>query len=160
MKKRLWSILLTACLLMGLLPTAALAAGNVSYLDVEGKTQTRSATEVTSGSTTWPNGWYVVQGSVTITGDAAPLTCAASMVHYGRVTPAQACILPAQVSQPAHPAPDALAGWLLAVSAGCAGWLQAGSPQVTGSAGTASRWWPARASAASACAARSPARSC
>ena len=68
MKKRLWSILLTACLLMGLLPTAALAAGNVSYLDVEGKTQTRSATEVTSGSTTWPNGWYVVQGSVTITG--------------------------------------------------------------------------------------------
>ena len=68
MKKRLWSILLTACLLMGLLPTAALAAGNVSYLDEEGKTQTRSATEVTSGSTTWPNGWYVVQGSVTITG--------------------------------------------------------------------------------------------
>ena len=69
MKKRLWSILLTACLLMGLLPTAALAAGNVSYLDVEGKTQTcETATDVTSGSTTWPNGWYVVQGSVTITG--------------------------------------------------------------------------------------------
>ena len=66
MKKRLWSILLTACLLMGLLPTAALAAGNVSYLDVEGKTQTRSATEVTSSDTGWTTGWYVVQGTVEI----------------------------------------------------------------------------------------------
>ena len=69
MKKRLWSILLTACLLVGLLPTAALAADNVSYLDVEGKTQTcSSATEVISGSTAWSNGWYVAQGGVTITG--------------------------------------------------------------------------------------------
>ena len=68
MKKRLWSILLTACLLMGLLPTAALAAGNVSYLDVEGKTLTcETATDVTSGSTTWSNGWYVAQNNVTIT---------------------------------------------------------------------------------------------
>ena len=72
MKKRLWSILLTACLLVGLLPTAALAAGNVSYLDAEGKTLTcETATEVASGDPTWGDdgkeGWYVAQDNVTIT---------------------------------------------------------------------------------------------
>ena len=69
MKKRLLSILLTACLLVGLLPTVALAATatNVSYLDASGKSQTcTSATEVTSSDTGWTTGWYVVQGTVEI----------------------------------------------------------------------------------------------
>ena len=69
MKKRLLSILLTACLLVGLLPTVALAATatNVSYLDASGKSQTcPSATEVTSNDTAWLAGWYVVNSDVGI----------------------------------------------------------------------------------------------
>lgn len=71
MKKRLWSILLTACLLVGLLPTVALAA-EVKYQDDAGVEQTcETATKVTSGSSTvWGNGekdnWYVAQDNVTI----------------------------------------------------------------------------------------------
>lgn len=75
MKKRLLSILLTVCLLMGLLPTAALAAeGDVEYLycDANGanwQTGTITAREyivVESGITTWAGGWYVVNRDVTI----------------------------------------------------------------------------------------------
>ena len=69
MKKRLLRLLLTACLLMGLLPTVALAATatNVSYLAASGKSQTcASATVVESGTTAWSNGWYVVNSNVTI----------------------------------------------------------------------------------------------
>ena len=104
MKKRLWSILLTACLLVGLLPTAVLAADNVSYLDVEGKTQTcETATEVASNDPTWGDdgngGWYVAQGSVTIFGgvtisdkvflilaDGCSLTINGGITGYGNLT--------------------------------------------------------------------------
>ena len=77
MKKRLLSILLTACLLVGLLPTVAFAAeGDVDYLycDANGAnwaTGTKSVGEytlVTSSDTTWGTAgtttWYVVQGNV------------------------------------------------------------------------------------------------
>ena len=67
MKKRIFSILLCCVMLVGLLPTVALAEGGVSYLDETGTSQTcDSATEVTSGDTGWTTGWYVVQGTVEI----------------------------------------------------------------------------------------------
>ena len=79
MKRGFLSILLTACLLMSLLPTVALAAdGDVTYLycDANGanwQTGTKKAGEytvVTGSDTTWGNGgndkWYVVNGDVTI----------------------------------------------------------------------------------------------
>ena len=72
------SILLTACLLVGLLPTVAFAAeGDVDYLycDANGAnwaTGTKSVGEytlVTSDDTSWGTDgtttWYVVQGDVT-----------------------------------------------------------------------------------------------
>ena len=69
MKKRVLSLLLAVCLLVGLLPMVALAAtqSNVTYLDVNGISQTcASATVVDSTTTTWNGGWYVVQGTVVI----------------------------------------------------------------------------------------------
>ena len=69
MKKRILSLLLTACLLAGLLPTVALAAtqSNVTYLDENGISNVcASATVVDSATTTWNGGWYVVQGTVVI----------------------------------------------------------------------------------------------
>ena len=67
MKKRILSILLCCVMLVGLLPTVALAEGGVSYLDETGTSQTcDSATEVTSSDTEWTTGWYVVQGTVEI----------------------------------------------------------------------------------------------
>ena len=67
MKKRILSILLCCVMLVGLLPTVALAEGGVSYLDETGTSQTcDSATEVTSSDTEWATGWYVVQGTVEI----------------------------------------------------------------------------------------------
>ena len=67
MKKRILSILLCCVMLVGLLPTVALAEGGVSYLDETGTSQTcASATEVTSSDTGWTTGWYVVQGTVEI----------------------------------------------------------------------------------------------
>ena len=78
MKKRLWSILLTACLLMGLLPTVALAvSGSVNYLNDQGveTTYTGEYTELTNespGGTSWGDGWYVVTGDVTIGTEETP----------------------------------------------------------------------------------------
>ena len=67
MKKRILSILLCCVMLVGLLPTVALAESGVSYLDETGTSQTcASATEVTSSDTGWTTGWYVVQGTVEI----------------------------------------------------------------------------------------------
>ena len=64
------AFLLTLCFTLGLLPALTLtasAATNVSYLDASGATQTvASATSVTSSSTTWSAGWYVVDSAVTI----------------------------------------------------------------------------------------------
>ncbi len=49
MKKRILSLLCVMALCLGLLPTAALAADSVTYLDKDGKVQTCStATEVTA----------------------------------------------------------------------------------------------------------------
>ena len=73
------AFLLTLCFTLGLLPALTVpanAATNVSYLDASGATQTAaSATSVTSSSTTWSAGWYVVDSDVaissriTVTGD-------------------------------------------------------------------------------------------
>ncbi|MCI5897815.1 MAG: YDG domain-containing protein, partial [Firmicutes bacterium] len=73
MKKRILSILLTACLLVGLLPTVALAVDNVSYLDSNGQSKKQSGvTAVTSSDTGWGTSgqtkWYVVNSNVTISG--------------------------------------------------------------------------------------------
>lgn len=72
--KKMLALLLTLCLLAGLLPVTALADGNVSYVDENGATKTcDSATKVQSSDDanpttpiTWPEGWYVVNGDVTI----------------------------------------------------------------------------------------------
>ncbi|MGO5097703.1 hypothetical protein ACTQ34_18195 [Agathobaculum sp. LCP25S3_E8] len=78
MKKKAISILLTLALCLSLLPTAALAAGSVSYLDANGDAQTcDSYTEAKSSENrpnfkdaTWgtdgADTWYVVNGAVTI----------------------------------------------------------------------------------------------
>ena len=83
MKKRLLSILLTACLLMGLLPATALAAeGDVKYLDNNSvvQTYTGSYTEITATDTpiTWTAGWYVAQNNVTITSGGSTIHCTAT----------------------------------------------------------------------------------
>ncbi|MCF2670866.1 S-layer homology domain-containing protein [Butyricicoccus pullicaecorum] len=77
MKKRLLSILLTACLLMGLLPTTALASSvtNVTYYNWNSSTKQPEAKSCSSATLVedstdkvmWNDGWYVAQGSVTIT---------------------------------------------------------------------------------------------
>lgn len=77
MKKRILSILLCCVMLVGLLPTVALAEGGVSYLDENGTSQTcDSATEVTSDDTGWGTSgtttWYVVQSTVTIGTEGTP----------------------------------------------------------------------------------------
>ena len=65
--RRLSALLLCVAMLMGLLPTGVLAAANVAYIDGSGITQTRTnATDVTSSTTTWNTGWYVVSSNVTI----------------------------------------------------------------------------------------------
>lgn len=70
--KKMLALLLTLCLLAGLLPATALAAEEVPYVDEQNKSQTcESATEITAGSTTWAatdgqEAWYVVNNTVTI----------------------------------------------------------------------------------------------
>ena len=69
--RRALSLLLTLCMIAGFFPggivITARAAENVSYLDADGATRTAaSATEVTSDSTAWESGWYVVNDEVTI----------------------------------------------------------------------------------------------
>lgn len=70
--KKMLALLLTLCLLAGLLPATALAAGKVSYVDEHNKSQTcDSATEIIADSTTWAatdgqEAWYVVNNTVTI----------------------------------------------------------------------------------------------
>ena len=70
MRKRKWlSLLLCATMVIMMLPATAWAADGVSYLDASGVTQTcATATEVTDSDSevTWNAGWYVVQGTVTI----------------------------------------------------------------------------------------------
>lgn len=67
MKKHLFGLLLALFLSVGLLPTVALAEGEIPYLDETGARQNcTSATVVTSSDTTWTSGWYVVNSNVTI----------------------------------------------------------------------------------------------
>ena len=68
MKKTIVSLFCVLALCLGLLPTAALAADPVTYLDKDGKVQTcPTATEVTASDSQWSSGWYVVPaGTVTI----------------------------------------------------------------------------------------------
>lgn len=66
MRRMLLSLACTLVLCLGL-PTTALAARNVPYIDGDGNSTTISeATEITSGHTKLTRGWYVVNGDVTI----------------------------------------------------------------------------------------------
>ena len=70
--KKMLALLLTLCLLAGLLPATALAEDGVSYVDVDGvEKNCDNATEVTSATTTWTatdeqKAWYVVSDDVEI----------------------------------------------------------------------------------------------
>ena len=73
MKKRLFSIVLSLCMVLALMSQMAFAdtVTGITYLDASGAQQTcDSATVVTGGDTTWGTGgqttWYVVQDNVTI----------------------------------------------------------------------------------------------
>lgn len=66
MRRMLLSLACTLVLCLGL-PTTALAARNVPYIDRDGNSETIfEATEITSGHTQLTSGWYVVYGDVTI----------------------------------------------------------------------------------------------
>lgn len=76
--KRFFASLLTCAFLLGLLPTAALAADDVPYLDRHWDESTKQVitedktvsppTAVAAGTTNWSNRWYVVNSNVTISG--------------------------------------------------------------------------------------------
>ena len=85
MKRMLLSLACTLVLCLGL-PTTALAARSVPYIDGDGNSKTIfEATEVTSEHTQLTRGWYVVYGDVTIserievTGDD-PTMCYVSLI--------------------------------------------------------------------------------
>lgn len=72
-KRRLFSILLTLCMVLALMPQMAFAdtVTGITYLDASGTQQTcDNATAVTEDDTTWGTDnettWYVAQGDVTI----------------------------------------------------------------------------------------------
>ncbi len=69
--RKVLSIIICLALVMSYVPMAgitAFGADGVSYIDENGvkKTYTGAYTEVTSALTSWSNGWYVVNGAVTI----------------------------------------------------------------------------------------------
>ena len=73
MKKRLFSIVLSLCMVLALMPqmTCADTVTGITYLDASGAQQTcDNATAVTEDDTTWGTDnettWYVAQGDVTI----------------------------------------------------------------------------------------------
>lgn len=73
MKKRLFSIVLSLCMVLALMPQMAFAdtVTGITYLDASGTVQTcESATVVTGGDTTWGTDrqttWYVVKDNITI----------------------------------------------------------------------------------------------
>ena len=91
--KRAGAALLCLALLAGLLPAGALAADpGISYIDAEGKPQTRdSATAVAEGVTEWTGsdpdgGWYVVNGNIEI-GQRVTVTGDVHLNPGGRVQP-------------------------------------------------------------------------
>ena len=70
-KRKLLSIVLSLCMVIALMPQMVFAEDSIPYLDASGAQQTcGSATVVTGEDTTWGDdgndGWYVVQGDVTI----------------------------------------------------------------------------------------------
>ena len=73
--RKLLSFLLTLAMVVGLVPGMSLTAyattdtvaGGVGYIDENGENKVVSEyTEVTSSTTNWSSGWYVVNGEVTI----------------------------------------------------------------------------------------------
>ncbi|MBQ3215888.1 MAG: hypothetical protein IJB11_07210, partial [Oscillospiraceae bacterium] len=77
MKNRLLSLVLCVCMVLSMMPgmpLTASAAAAVSYIDcswdgskvVQTQKQVSEYTVVTSGTTAWNTGWYVVTGEVTI----------------------------------------------------------------------------------------------
>ena len=67
MKKHLFGLLLALFLSVGLLPTVALAEGEIPYLDETGARQNCTiATVVTSSDNTGSSSWYMVNCNVTI----------------------------------------------------------------------------------------------
>ena len=81
MKKRLLSILLTACLLVGLLPTAALAGGTPSYtIDANGILVISGTTD---GSDLPTEGFTSIE--ITTTGVVTGGTYTAYVENYGTI---------------------------------------------------------------------------
>ena len=69
--RKILSVVLCLCLVMSYVPLmslTALGADVVTYINENGNstTYTGAYTEVTSGLTTWSDGWYVVKGDVTV----------------------------------------------------------------------------------------------
>lgn len=71
MKKKFLSILLTAAMCFALLPSTALAAEGITYLDAAGAAQTCAnfiTVDSSESDVNWDSGWYVVNGKKTING--------------------------------------------------------------------------------------------
>ena len=66
--RRILAFVLSMVMCLSLLPAnITFAADNVSYVNASGVAQTPvSATDITSSTTTWSNGWYYASGNVTI----------------------------------------------------------------------------------------------
>ena len=65
--KTITAIILALVLCVGLLPTAAAAADGIRYIDASGNEASQDdVTEISSETVTWTDGWYVVNGTVTI----------------------------------------------------------------------------------------------
>lgn len=68
----LLSLAMALSLLPGMSLTAWAAEGDVAYLDASGTSQTCTEyTEVSNSTTTWNEGWYVVNGSIYTTGSVS-----------------------------------------------------------------------------------------
>lgn len=68
MKRKLLSVFLALCLVVGLLPLSAAAAENVNYTDENDTTQSVSAQPITESTTTLTSGAYFVDTDVTVSG--------------------------------------------------------------------------------------------
>lgn len=67
MKKKILSMDIVVCMLISMMPTMVFAAEEIPYLDENGTEQTcTSATELIEHDTIWNEGWYIVQGEVTL----------------------------------------------------------------------------------------------
>lgn len=66
--KRLAALFVALMLIVGMVPMTVFAQSSITYLDENGESQTLSDTytSVTASDTTWSEGWYVVEGDVTI----------------------------------------------------------------------------------------------